>query len=65
MEKAELQTENDELRERLNSTQIHIEFMKKLVMSLDPQNPHTGHLRKTLNYLIAREMQNDINTVCR
>jgi hypothetical protein len=57
MDKDYIEQERDELRERLNDPQVHIDYLKRIVSSMDMHNPHRGHLLKTLNYLIAEQLK--------
>jgi len=58
MDNEELQTENDELRERLSdTTSIIIKVIKEELEGLPTTNPNRGFLGKCLRYYRTKQMR--------
>lgn len=52
-----IEEERDALRKRINDPEIHIEFLKKILSGMETNNPHRGHIHKTLKYLVSRTIK--------
>ena len=54
MNNEELELELDEIRERINDPQIHVDFLKKIRVSMDIHHPKRGAYNVVIEDLIAQ-----------